>query len=428
MPGGATELKIGIFTDSYRPYTSGVVRSIELFTHEFITSGHEVYIFGPDYPLLQPPREEGVFRFFSLPAPTIPEFALPIPVSFQFGPLIKKLELDLIHVHSPFLLGSLGARAARRLKLPLVFTFHTLYDQYVHYLPFDENTSRRVVQNIGRDFCNRCNLVVAPSMLVANYLQRIGVKAPIEKVPTGLDLSEFSALNPDWLFENYGVSNNNKVLLFVGRLGQEKNVAFLLKSFAVILRRHPQTVLVLVGSGPQEDYLKKMAKQLGLSERVIFTGVLPRSAIVHCYASADLFVFPSVTDTQGLVIGEAKATGLPVVAIRAFGPAEAVIHNEDGLLTDPTLSSFTNAISELLGNAELCRRMSKNALINVQSLSSARCAEIMIAHYQNLLRNKAVAPRRRKPYADPFFTINGDQFTIWGFNFTPAKRDKDKPV
>jgi len=415
-------VKIGVFTDSYRPYTSGVVRSIELFSREFINRGHEVYIFGPDYPLLNPPKEEGVFRFFSVPAPTIPEFSLPIPISLQFSPFIKKVGLDIIHVHSPFLLGSLGARAARRHKLPLVFTFHTLYDQYVHYIPLGENTSRQVVQNIARDFCNRCNMVIAPSQLVVNYLQRIGVEAPLTNIPTGIDLSEFNNLDHNWLRDNYGLSKTDKVLLFVGRLGKEKNVAFLLKAFEIVLNRHPQTILVLVGSGPQENNLRKMARQMGIDNRLIFTGVLPRSSIVHCYASADLFVFPSVTDTQGLVIGEAKATGLPVVAIRAFGPAENIVHGEDGLLTDPSLPSFTNAILELLDDQEMFGRMSKKALKNVKSISSAQCAENMLSVYRDLIDDNKCAPRRRKPYAKKLFEISNHKLLIRGFDFTSNRR------
>ncbi len=391
-------MKIGVFTDSYRPYTSGVVRSIDLFAKEFTNRGHEVYIFGPDYPLLHPPKEDKVFRFAAFPAPTMPEFSIPLPISVQLSPTIKKIGLDIIHVHSPFLMGSLGARAARRHRLPLVFTFHTLYDQYVHYIPFAESASRQIVQLISRDFCNRCNMVVAPSQLVVNYLRRIGVEAPIVNIPTGIDLAEFVDLNPSWLAENYNISPEKTVLLFVGRLGKEKNVMFLLKSFQEINRLHPETHLVLVGNGPQEELLKRFCVKNGLKNVVTFTGVLPRNKIVHCFASADLFVFPSVTETQGLVIGEAKAAGLPVVAVRAFGPAEIVLHGEDGLLTDPTLTSFTDAVLQLLVDKVLRSKMSKSACHNATLVSSSRCAEQMIEVYEDMIEDKCCAPRRWHPY------------------------------
>ncbi len=388
-------MKIGVFTDSFRPYTSGVVRSIELFSREFINLGHEVYIFGPDYPLLHPPREEGVYRFISVPAPTMPDFSLPIPISLHLAPTIRRIGLDIVHVHSPFLLGRLGARAARRHRLPLVFTFHTLYDQYVHYFPIAEKTSMQMVQKISRQFCNRCNLVAAPSQLVINYLQRIGVNVPIENIPTGVDLEEFKNTDKLWLQKNYGIQEDEKILLFVGRLGREKNITFLIKAFHLIESYYKNTKLVLVGKGPQEEELKKLVSQLGLQEKVIFTGVMPRNKLVHCYASSHLFVFPSMSETQGLVIGEAKATGLPTVAIRAFGPAEMVADGSDGYLTDPNLASFTGAIMEILSNDRLYNKMSKRAKENALKISSAYCADNMLSLYDKLITSKAFAPRKK---------------------------------
>jgi len=396
-------MNIGVFTDSFRPYSSGVVRSIELFSREYIKRGHSVYTFCPEYPLTQTPEEDNVFRFISVPWPTMTDFSLPVPISAYLNQTIERLSIDIIHVHSPFLLGSLGARTARRHKLPLIFTFHTLYEQYVHYFPFVENTSKQVVQAIARDFSNRCNVVVAPSLLVADYLRQIGIKTSIVKIPTGIDMDEFKELDRNWLKNNYGVRSEEKVLLFVGRLGKEKNVAFLLKSFQTVLKHIPDCRLVLVGKGPLEEYLRQLCRQQGIRDKVIFTGELSRQQIVHCYASADLFVFPSVTETQGLVIGEAKATGLPVVAVRAFGPAEMVMHGEDGLLTDPSLASFTNAILELLENRNLHESMSRKALENAKEISSAKCADDMLMVYQELIDQKTAAPKKRKPYRKKIF-------------------------
>jgi 1,2-diacylglycerol 3-alpha-glucosyltransferase len=392
-------MNIAVFTDSFRPYSSGVVRSIELFSREYIKQGHAVYIFCPDYPLMHTIEENHVFRFMSVPWPTMTDFSLPIPISAYLNQTIERLNIDIIHVHSPFLLGRLGARAARRHKLPLVFTFHTLYEQYVHYFPFVENTSKQVVQAIARDFSNRCNVVVAPSLLVVDYLRHIGIKTPIVKIPTGIDMDEFRELDENWLKNNYGVRPEEKVLLFVGRLGKEKNVDFLLKSFQAVSKYISDCRLVLVGKGPLEEELHQLCRQQGIEDKVLFTGELSRQQIVHCYASSDLFVFPSVTDTQGLVIGEAKAAGVPVVAIRAFGPAEMVNHYEDGILTEHSLPAFTEAIIKLLKDKELYRRMSKQSLINAPLISSALCSELMLEVYQNLIDDQSFASRERKPYS-----------------------------
>jgi len=399
-------MNIGVFTDSFRPYSSGVVRSIELFSREYIKRGHSVYTFCPDYPLMQTIEEDDVFRFMSVPWPTMTDFSLPVPISAHLNQTIERLDIDIIHVHSPFLLGRLGARAARRHKLPLLFTFHTLYEQYVHYFPFVENTSKQVVQAIARNFSNRCNVVIAPSKLVVDYLRQIGIKTPIVKIPTGIDMDEFKELDRSWLKNSYGVRPQEKVLLFVGRLGKEKNVAFLLKSFQTVLKHIPDCRLVMVGKGPLEEELRQLCRQQGIEDKVIFTGELSRQQIVHCYASSDLFVFPSVTDTQGLVIGEAKAAGVPVVAVRAFGPAEMVNHYEDGLLTELSLPAFTEAIIKLLRDKELYARMSKQSLINAPLISSALCAERMLEVYQGLIDDRANAARVKKPFNKGQFTDN----------------------
>lgn len=389
---GEQPVNIGFFSDSYRPYTSGVVRSIDLFTREFNARGHEVYIFGPDYPLIHYPREEKVFRFASIPAPTMPEFSIPIPFSVQLGTTIRRLNLQIIHVHSPFLLGRLGARAARQSGLPLIFTFHTLYDQYVHYLPLAQQTTKSLVLTMARDFCNRCDLVIAPSSVIEQYLRGIGVKTEVVVIPTGIDLKEFADTDPRWLQQNYQVSPAEKVLLFVGRLGKEKNIMFLLKSFYRVQRLIPDLRLVIVGEGPHKEELRRFCFRLGIAGKVIFTGVLPRDQIVHCYAGADLFVFPSVTETQGLVIGEAKAAGLPVVAIRAFGAAEMVRDGEDGLLSEHSQEQFTGNIIRLLKDRSLYEVMRRNALRNAAALSSASSAEKMLSCYERLLELRRPSP------------------------------------
>lgn len=380
-------MKIGIFTDSYRPYTSGVVQSIELFTREYLKKGHKVYVFGPDQPIFKNriKSEEGVFRFLSIPAPNLTDFNIPIPISPQMRATMKKIGLDIIHVHTPFVMGRLGARAARRFGIPVIFTYHTLYDQYAHYFPFAEKASRKVIQNISRDFCNKCNMVITPSTPVKNYLDELGVVTPIRVIPTGIDLDEFSNNDENWLHNKYSISKDEKILLFVGRLGKEKNLPFLIKAFKQILQVRPKTRLVIIGGGPLEESLKQFCVKLNIENKVIFTGLLSRYKIVHCYASADIFTFPSVTETQGLVIGEAKAGGLPVVAVDAFGASDMVIHGEDGFLTDLSINNFKRRILQLLQSEELYKDMSAKALQNAEYLSSAYCAEKMLQSYHDVL-------------------------------------------
>lgn len=376
-------LNIGIFTDSYLPYTSGVVRSIQIFKEELSRMGHEVFIFAPSYKNCG--AESKVFRFASIPSPTNPDFTLAVPFSLRLKPTIQRIKLDLIHVHSPFLLGRLGARYARKLGIPLVFTFHTLYDQYVHYVPFARSFTRELAQRISREFCNQCDLVIVPTNIIEEYLRDIGVKSPIKRVPTGIKVDELRSGNPEWLKNEYGISSADKVLLFVGRLGQEKNIGFLLESFCLINKEVENTVLVLVGGGPEEEALKKKTKELGLSERVIFTGTLPYRDVINCYAGADMFLFSSVTETQGIVINEAKAAGLPVVAVKAYGVSEMVEDGVDGYLTVLETEQFAERACRILKNDTMREEMSKKARKNAEKFSSAKCAAKLADHYLKLI-------------------------------------------
>lgn len=377
------QVRIGIFTDSYLPYTSGVVHSIETFKEELITLGHELYIFAPGYPTCR--QEQQVFRFPSIPAPTNRDFALALPFSPQLRFVLDKWRPDIIHVHSPFMLGRVGTDCARRLSVPLVFTFHTLYEEYVHYVPFAQKIAQKVTRHISRDFCNRCDLVVVPTAVIGEYLREIGVHVSIKTIPTGIKLEEFSFPDRGWLKQQYGIPKEDKILLFVGRLGQEKNIKFLLESFRRIIVEFPRVRLVLVGGGPEEESLKQWVKKQDLWGRVIFAGKRPKEEVAKYYAGADLFVFASVTETQGLVIAEAKAAGLSVVAVKAYGVNEMVVDGEDGFLTELSQDHFIKKILLLLSDDELRKAFSEKARKNAEKISARKCALNLVDSYQELL-------------------------------------------
>ncbi len=379
-------LKIGIFTDSYRPYTSGVVRSIETFTEELNADGHEFYIFAPDYPNCK--KESNVFRFSSIPAPTNSQFALAVPFSIRLRPTLKRLGLDIIHVHSPFLLGRLGARCARKYNIPLVFTFHTLYDQYVHYVPFGQNITREITKKFCTDFCNHCDLVIVPTDIIGRHLRSWGVQSNIATVPTGIKLSDYRTEQKDWLYRQFNIDPHCKLLICVGRLGKEKNLSFIIKSFQPIAASFPDTRLVLVGSGPEREALGQLATSMGVADKIIFTGTLSKEEIAKAYNSAHIFVFASVTETQGLVVGEAKAAGLPVVAVRAFGISEMVEDGQDGFLTDLDLQQFVEKIKLLLQDECLRRAMSENAFANAEKISAKNCAQKLLQCYYSIIAQK----------------------------------------
>lgn len=378
-------MRIGIFTDSYKPYTSGVVTSISTFKRELTRMGHDTYIFAPSYPNYDE-VEDQVYRFFSFPSPTNPDYTLAVPVHPGLNLLVKKLDLDLIHVHSPFTMGRVGLHYARRYRLPLVFTYHTMYDQYVHYVPVAQDLAKEVTIKYSNNFCNQCDHIIAPGTEVKEMLARHDVKTPITVIPTGVPIDRFKGGDSLWLVKNFNIPANNKILLFVGRLTKEKNLDFLIESFARVKKNIPQTTLVLTAQGPLEGQLKKLVLQLGMSLEtdVVFTGALPFEELINVYYSADLFVFSSVTETQGLVLIEAMAAGLPVVAVRATGVNDMVKDNVEGFLTGCNQDEFAEAVCRILNNKALYKRFKLGAYSRAESLSSANMARRLEGIYLTL--------------------------------------------
>lgn len=381
------KLKIGIFTDSYFPYISGVVRSIEILAEELQKEGHDTFIFAPDYPSAS--KKENVFRFFSIPAPTQPGFYLPVPISVRLPALLKNLNIDLIHVHTPFLLGSLGSLMAKRLNLPLVFTYHTLYHNYYHYLPFGRTIGSTLIKSWNKRFCNNCDLIIAPSLFVKKLLEKSGISSPIEVIPTGLpDIYFTDNSDRQWLRYKFNFSREEHILLFVGRLGKEKNIPFLLEALELLIKEKPNVRLVIVGTGPEEQYLKILCHQKKMEQHVFFTGKIDDKDLLKCYSGADIFVFASLTETQGLVIGEAKAAGLPIISLFSPCLAENVFNSKDGFLVH-NLQEFVNKILYMLENDAVMKKMGQKGKINALKFSSHLLANKMLAAYKKAIQTKS---------------------------------------
>lgn len=389
-------MRIGIFTDSYKPYTSGVVTSICTFRDELVKLGHEIYIFAPNYPDYHE-KEEKVYRFYSLPSPTNPDYSLAIPVYPGMNILLKKLDLDIVHVHSPFLMGRVGLRHAKRYNIPLMFTYHTLYDQYAHYVPVAQDLAKEIAIKYSNHFCNQCDHVVVPSTEVEEILKSYHIRTPVSVIPTGVPLHKFTGKKNNWLRENYNIPEDNKILLFVGRLTKEKNLEFLIDAFNLVKKSQPNTTLVITAQGPLEHDLKRQATRLGLSleTEVIFTGVLPFETLVDVYYSSNLFVFSSVTETQGLVLIEAMAAGLPVVAVSAYGVQDMVDSGVNGILTACDIDEFSAAIIKILSNPDLYKKYQANAIIKADSLSAVNTTLRLNEVYEDLYNQKYRSRRNR---------------------------------
>ncbi len=378
-------MRIAIFSDSWYPYVSGVVRSIEIFMGELHRQNHQAFLFAPSR--LPAGNQEGFHRVFSLPAPGNPDFRLALPLSGGLGRLLKKMSVDILHCHSPFMMGRAGMFWSRRLGLPLVFTHHTLYDLYSHYAgPLAKPAANNLTRYV-RGFSNRCDLVITPTKIVAKKLAAQGVTAPMEAVPTGVVPEEFREGDDTWLHRNLGLAKEDTVILCVARLGVEKNLFLLLKSFSLIQKRFPRSLLVVVGLGPLGLKLKKFAGELGLSERFhLLDRVLSREEMVGCYASADLFLYPSVTETQGIIINEAQAAGLPVVAVGAYGVAEMVTDGVDGILTEPEPESLAEAAVRILSDERLRARLAGGALEAARLITAGETTMRLVRAYQRTVQ------------------------------------------
>lgn len=390
-------MRIALFTDSYTPYVSGVVRSIERFTKGLTKLGHEVYIFAPGYAKKETSRDvcdaARVFRFFSVPAPTCPNFSLPIPLSPKIDRLVKRLGIDIIHTHSPFIMGRLGASLAYKHGLPLVFTHHTLYHEYVHYVPAPNGLTRQMVIHYIQRYCKRCNAVIAPTNQVQEMIISLyRLSLPVYSIPTGIDLDHYQQGDKDWLKSTLKIPVDHRVLIFVGRLGKEKNPQLVLDTFKLLAQKYPKLHLVFVGDGPEKLNLSQQTNSEKLKGRVHFTGVLGPKEVVNAYLGADIFVFGSVTETQGLVTVEAMAGGLPVVAVDASGTRDIVTHNRDGFLAPSQSEKLAEHVDTLLKDPLVYQRIQKNALTTANDYSIASTATQLATVY-----DRALATHKRKP-------------------------------
>lgn len=307
-------MRIGFFTECYHPIVNGIVASIDGLAAGLRDLGHEVYCFAPSVPGYEE-GESAVLRIPSLPLPTAAPYRLTVPVVSRRNRHAILNRLDVLHAHSMFVTGWMAARYARRLHLPLVYTYHTRLEEYAHYVPFDEDATRRAASRLTRNYANLAQTVIVPTADTRDRLREHGVTVPIEVVPSGIDLERFAAgTRRDALRRAAGVREGERMLLFVSRLAREKNVELLIDALALCtVPAH----LVVAGDGPERRALEERARERGAAGRVTFLGAVERALLPDYYASADAFVFASTTETQGLVLAEAMAAGTPVIACDA---------------------------------------------------------------------------------------------------------------
>ena len=372
-----------MFADCFHPVVNGVVTSIDILRSKLVSLGHEVTLYVPTAPG-RTTDDRAVHRFWSFAAPVHKEsrFALPFPLS-SLG-RVRTWRPDIIHIHTPFSLGVMGLYASRHHRVPYVFTHHTLFEEYVHYVPLvSQPLLRGLAVSLCRGFCNRSGGVIAPSDEVRERLLEQGVTRRIEVIPTGIDVEIFERGEPARVRAELGLRDDQPVAIFAGRMGKEKSIDFLLDAFAHVVETLPDARLILLGGGPEQAALERRARAVGLGDRAIFTGYVPRNQMVSYLQAARVFVFASTTETQGLVSLEAQAAGIPVVAVRASGSNEAVRDQETGFLVEGDLGTFADATLRLLTDDALQARMAAQARTWAHACSSQSMADRTLALYEN---------------------------------------------
>jgi glycosyltransferase involved in cell wall biosynthesis len=353
-------VRIGLFTNNYLPFCGGVTISVETLRRGLEARGHEVWTFAPRFAGAAD-SDPRVVRVPSLPAVTYPEFALPVPWAPVIARRARRLAPDVFHAHHPFLLGPAARRLAWRLGRPLVFTYHTRYEKYAHYVPLTRPLVEAAALRLSTRFARRADAVIAPSAVVRDHLRARGVTTPIAVVPTGVDLARFAPGERLAARGALGLSAEEPVVLYVGRLDREKSVERVLLAFDRIAGTLGRARLWLVGQGKELDVLRRQAGRLAAGDRVHFAGVRPHALLAAWYQAADLFLFASETETQGLVLAEAAACGLPAVAVTAPGCEEVVRDGETGILTKGDPAALAEAAIGLLLDAERRRAMGVRA-------------------------------------------------------------------
>ena len=382
-------MNIAFFTNNYLPNIYGAAVSVESFRKEFIKRGHRVFVFAPSWGSFKDTSPD-IFRYPSI----INTYKIRFPVSFPYSPrinkIIKNLKIDIVHSHHPNVLGRVAYNVAKKKNVPLVFTWHTLYNQYTHFVPIlPEFLSSMLIIGNARNYANRASEVIAPTQTAANIIRSWGVtNKNLDIVPTGIDEERFpqEGSGRSELRKSLGISDENLVLVSVSRLSKEKNVEFLLQSLIPVLKSRANLRFLMVGEGHLTNRLNIMAAKAGLQKRVIITGKEETHNLGEYYAAGDIFVYASKSETQGLVVAEAMYMGLPVVAIASTGISDLIENGVTGLTVADDAEKFAAGVEELIDNKNLRQSLAANAHeVAHKNYTSSVCAEKMLKVYEKLL-------------------------------------------
>lgn len=379
-------LRIAIFSDSALPILNGVSISIDALIRTLRDRGHSVHLFTA----MQPGHREldpNTYRFRAISTPFARNYPVAYPPFYRMLHKFRRQEFDLIHTHTPFNIGFVGLRWAESHDLPIVSTYHTLYDRYAHYIRiFPRRYLRFKIAKHTNFYYNHVDHVLTPSDAARKWLLRHSVTKPISVVPTGVPSGPL--IDRAEARRSLGISPEQRILLYVGRLAKEKNLEVLFDAAGRVFEKDPTARLWLVGDGPHRAACASMARAMGIGDRVRFAGFVPRAEVDQFYAASDLFVFSSITETQGLVVVEAMNYGLPAVAVVGGGASEPIKDGFNGYVAKNDPQALAKKVLTVLSDDRKAARLSEGAVATARKFGPDAMADRVLEVYRSVLREK----------------------------------------
>ncbi|MDT2429115.1 glycosyltransferase family 4 protein [Enterococcus avium] len=379
-------MRIGFFTDTYFPQVSGVATSIRTLKNELEKQGHEVYIFTTTDPDADE-FEKDIVRMPSVPFISFTDRRIVVRGLWFAYQIAKELELEIIHTHTEFGTGFLGKMVANRLRIPVIHTYHTMYEDYLHYIANGKVVRPSHVKHFIKMFVNHSTGVVCPSKRVVDTLKRYEVDVPMRIIPTGIDVSRFSRpditkKDTDQLRDKLGLHTDDLMILSLSRISYEKNIHVIVQQFPEVLMSYPNARLVIVGKGPYREDLEELSRQLGVEDYIQFTGEVPHEDVAYYYHAADYFVSASTSETQGLTYAEAIASGTQCI-VEGNDYLNQLLNDESLGITFEQDADFSESfVSYVQQQIAIDPKVQQKKLMEI---SAERFGDEMIKFYQEMI-------------------------------------------
>lgn len=380
-------LRIALFSDSALPILNGVSISIRSLVTELRAQGHSVTIFTAAHFKYRDP-DPNTIRFPAIETPWTKNYPLAFPPFYPMLREFRKHTFDIVHTHTPFTIGYVGLRWAESHDLPIVSTYHTLYDRYAHYIPLPRRYIRFKIAKHTNFYYNQVDHVITPSEASMKWLRRHSVITPITVIPTGISIG--SMIDRAEARMALGAGPDERILLYVGRIAQEKNLGTLFEAAARVFSEDRRLRLWLVGDGPFQEEARSMVRALGIGDRVKFVGFVPREEVDPYYAAADLFVFTSISETQGLVVQEAMSFGLPAIVASGGGASASVEQGISGFVVRNEADDVAAHIRRVLDDERLYSQLSEGARESVREFSTVEMGRRVAELYDEVIGERAM--------------------------------------